>query len=213
MPTDHEAKPGDSLASIAFEHGFFPETLEKLAENRELKKRREDLNTLVPGEDVVHVPDLRRGEHAGAHEKRHRFRRKGVPAKLNIRFLDAEQEPRAGVEYDVSFDGQVVHGTLDSDGFLREWMVPDARVAAVRLYAEGGEEYYEFKIGRLEPVTEDRGVQSRLNNMGYACGAEDGELGEKSKEAIARFQADHGLEVSGEADDATRQKLDELHLS
>lgn len=40
-------------------------------------------------------------------------------------------------------------------------------------------------------------VQTRLNKLGYSCGAADGVMGTKTKKALKRFQRDHDLEIDG----------------
>ena len=88
-------KQGDCIYSIAKAHGFLWETLWDLPENAELKQMRKDPAVLYPG-DRVFIPDLRKKEEPGETEKRHRFRLKGTPSKLVLRFLDDKGQPRAG---------------------------------------------------------------------------------------------------------------------
>lgn len=107
MPTEYQVKSGDCINSIAFNHGFFWETLWNHGQNSELKNKRKDPNVLKEG-DVIHIPDLTLKEESGATEQRHRFRLKAVPAKLHLRFLKPkdspppEDEPEAGGEDDCS---------------------------------------------------------------------------------------------------------------
>ena len=63
-------KEGECVGSIAFEHGFFPDTLWDHPNNAELKGKRGDPNVLLAG-DVVHVPDLRPKEVAVAAGQSH----------------------------------------------------------------------------------------------------------------------------------------------
>ena len=56
MPINHTVRAGDCISSIAFERGFFPDTIWNHGDNSDLKTRREDPNVLLPG-DVVVVPD------------------------------------------------------------------------------------------------------------------------------------------------------------
>jgi Putative peptidoglycan binding domain len=46
-------------------------------------------------------------------------------------------------------------------------------------------------------------LQERLTALGYACGLIDGLVGKRTRAATRAFQADHGLSVTGEFDDAT----------
>lgn len=97
MPIDYEIASGDCVDSVAFRYGFFPDTLWDHASNAELKKLRKDPNVLYPG-DKLFIPDLRIHEVDKATEKRHRFQRKGVPAKLHLRFVKPKDPPPAGPE-------------------------------------------------------------------------------------------------------------------
>src|SRR5256885_13399726 len=98
MPVRYTAQLGDCVSSVAFEHGFFPDTVWQHGENRELKELRGDPYVLCEG-DVIFVPDVRVKKVSLATGKQHTFKRKGVPEVLRIRFVDAEGKPRAGVKY------------------------------------------------------------------------------------------------------------------
>ncbi len=92
MAIDHTIGQGECIDSIAMRHGFFPETLWNHGANAKLKELRKDPNVLYPG-DKLFIPDLRIREVEKATEQRHRFRRKGVPAKLHLRFLKPKEPP------------------------------------------------------------------------------------------------------------------------
>ena len=100
MPEDYTVTSGDCFNSISYDRGFFWETLWNHGKNAELKSKRKDPNILKEG-DVVHIPDLTVKEEQGATEQRHKFKLKGVPAKLKIRVMRAKvekekQSPPAG---------------------------------------------------------------------------------------------------------------------
>ncbi|HVV70432.1 MAG TPA: peptidoglycan-binding domain-containing protein [Chthoniobacteraceae bacterium] len=50
-------------------------------------------------------------------------------------------------------------------------------------------------------------VQAKLAQMGYYTGDVDGDIGPLSRQAIANYQNDHGLPVSGVIDDQLMQSL------
>lgn len=54
---------------------------------------------------------------------------------------------------------------------------------------------------------ETRAAQARLIALGYLNGKADGKFGPQSAAALKRFQEKHGLEATGELDDATREAL------
>jgi hypothetical protein len=67
-------------------------------------------------------------------------------------------------------------------------------------------------IGALLPATELAGQAARLMNLGYWFGSDQVlEDPEALKLAIQLFQRDHGLEVTGEADDRLIEALNDVH--
>ncbi|BBO79664.1 hypothetical protein DSCO28_02300 [Desulfosarcina ovata subsp. sediminis] len=203
----HKVKQGECLSSIAAQHGFDWEKIWQRPENDALKQLRQDPNILMPG-DHVFIPDKEIHTVAYATEQRHRFRKKGVPVKLRVRFLDNDQ-PRANERYVLKVDGKIHEGTTDSDGMVQHNINPKAVIATLYL----GEEMQEFPLdlGRLDPVNEISGVQARLNNLGFSCDDEFGTMGPETKAAIRQFQLAHGLTASGEIDSATQGKLLKVH--
>src|SRR5579871_1586673 len=100
----HKVEQGESITSIAFRYGFFPDTLWQHADNAELRKLRTDGDILLPG-DIVTVPPLRIRQQDGETGKRHRFKRRGVPARTRMQIFD-ENGPRASQNYVLSIDGR-----------------------------------------------------------------------------------------------------------
>ena len=70
---------------------------------------------------------------------------------------------------------------------------------------------FPVQLGHMDPLDELAGIQKRLHNIGYDCGALDGEMGPKTKAALQLFQFDHDLSKSGIADQPTKDKLKELY--
>ena len=80
------------------------------------------------------------------------------------------------------------------------------------LYGEG-----EIPVSTVKPVLRkgDRGdevmeLQEQLNRLGYDCGEADGVFGTRTKTAVTRFQADHGLEADGVVGRNTWAALDNV---
>lgn len=211
---DHVVQQGECIDSIANEQGFFWETLWNHPANKELRTVRSDPNALLPG-DRVTVPELRRKSQSASTDARHRFRRRGIPARLKFQLLSPDGEPRAGLKYMLDIDGALHSGTTDGEGRLQVAIPPSAKVGKLMVFpAEGDEpEEYALALGELDPVSETSGVQARLNNLGIFCGEVDGVLGPRTRDALERFQRANGLAPTGEPDAATREKLRELHGS
>lgn len=206
---EHVVRAGECIDSIAYEHGFFGETLWNHPDNAELKRVRKHPNVLLAG-DRVAIPDLRKKTESGAMDTRHRFRRKGVPAMLRLQILWFGT-PRGDDDYIIDIDGQKRSGSLDGEGWLEEPISPAARVAVLEVGTD--RQRFEIQLGGTDPIDTIRGVQHRLNNIGFACGEPDGELGDRTRAALGRFQKSQGLKETGEPDQGTLDALLRVHHS
>ena len=208
MP-QYTVKQGDCISSIAEKYGLFWEQVWDHPDNSQLKEKRKDPNVLNPG-DKVFVPDKEEKEASGATEQRHKFRKKGVPAKLHLQVL-RDDEPRANESYTLTVDGNLYSGTTDADGRLEQTVPPGAKNAKL-LVGESQDEYV-LNLGHIAPVDKVPGIQARLNNLGFYSGKLDGVLGPETTAALKRFQTKYGLPASGDLDEATKNKLLDVHGS
>ena len=199
MP-NHVVEQGDCLSSIGAKYGFFPLTLWNHADNAELKELRKDPNVLLEG-DVVVIPDKTIKEESCATEQKHKFKKKGTPAKIKIRLM-LDDEPRANEPYKLCIDGTWSEGNLDGDGFLEQVIPPGAVRGILRVGSGERIDEYELALGTLDPIDTDSGASGRLRGLGYHH--ED-----DATPAIRAFQKKEGLEESGELTEETRQKLKE----
>jgi N-acetylmuramoyl-L-alanine amidase len=202
----HTAGDSDSIPSLAHENGHFWETLWNHPANAELKSKRKTPYVLAPG-DLVEVPELRLKDYDGAADTRHKFVRKGVPAKIKIQLFRLG-EPRRNEPYVLIIDDEVIHGTTDGDGIIERYVTPNSKGGVLKL--DGGKEVYPVRIGELNPVDTTSGARQRLNNLGYNAG-EGSEPDDQFRESLSVFQKDHGLQPTGELDDDTRSKLESIH--
>jgi len=212
MPTKSvRARQGDSIPSLAYENGHFWETVWNDGGNSELRQKRPSPNQLAPG-DKVAIPDLRPKQESGATEQKHRFVRRGVPSKLRIQ-LKTLGEPRKNEKYLLELDGELIEGTTDGEGKIEHEISPDSKGG--RLMLNEGAEEIPVKIGHLDPVDVATGTAQRLANLGFPVNAPlhaaGGALQVATGAAVEAFQEANGLNVTGEADQPTRDKLEELH--
>lgn len=207
MPTTVTVSPGDSIPSIAKENGFFWETIWNHPNNAALKAKRKDPNLLFDG-DEVYVPDLDLKQESRGVDARHKFKVKGEQVKFKLQLLMMGQ-PRANEAYTLVVDGTIYSGTTTGDGRLEHVLPANARSGVLKL--KGGKEEYPVRIGHLNPIDTVSGVQQRLNNLGFNCGAENGELSETLKAALVAFQSKYQLSPTGEIDGPTKAKLEERH--
>jgi Putative peptidoglycan binding domain len=207
MPTEHEVEEGDSVISLSEEYGFFANTIWNDPDNAELKKKRKDMNILMPG-DVVVIREKRLKEVEKPTAKQHVFRRKGIPALYRLQVFDVEK-PRANQQYRLTVDGQLYEGRTDAHGVLQQYIPANSRDGELVI---GPDEFRALlQFGYLDPINELSGVQKRLNNIGYDCGEADGQLNPQTKSALRDFQRRFELPQTGEPDESTLAQLEELH--
>jgi hypothetical protein len=207
MP-EYIVKQGDCISSIAQKHGLFWDKIWNHPKNAKLQETRKDPNVLSPG-DVVFVPDKDEREESGATEQRHRFRKKGVPAKLRLQIMEDDQ-PRSNVPYTLVIDGQILKGTTDGNGKIEHSIPPQAKKGVLILENDTP---IPLQLGHIDPIDTISGVQQRLLNLGFDCGGVNGNLTSETKKALKEFQEAYGLTASGELDPATKDKLLEKHGS
>lgn len=233
---DYVISQGECLNSIAAAHGHLPDTIWNHADNADVKRARESRDQLLPG-DRLFIPPIELGSEDCATEAKHRFRRKAVPIKLIIRVLkqakevpvrevaangycswefddkpeqpteQPKEEPEANQKYRLEVDAMSFNGTTDGDGCVEQSIPPDAKTG--RLVIRPGatdERVFPLNLGAMDPVTEPSGAAKRLRNLGYACG-ETQSMNDELSMALRRFQAERGIEETGELDAKTRDEL------
>jgi hypothetical protein len=196
---------GDCLSSIAEQCGMLPDTLWNA--NPDLKSKRKNANALLPG-DVLVIPDRQVKQHPAATDQLHQFVRKGVPTKFRL-ILERYQQPIADKSYVLVIDGRQYQGTTASNGLLEVDLPANAQSGTV--YVPDEQIEYDLSFGCVDPLDQVSGAQARLQNLGYYHGDVDGEMNDDFREALQYFQSDYGLEVTGEVDADTEEKLLSQH--
>jgi N-acetylmuramoyl-L-alanine amidase len=170
------------MNSIAFDAGFFWRTLWDHPGNAELRRTRGNPMVLRKGDRVTIAEKEPRIE-TGATEQRHRFRRKGVPAIVSLRFLE-EGEPRANVPCLITIDGLRTERSTNGDGVLVVPIPPNAREGHVELGKGEDRVIYQLDLGCLDPHGTVRGMQQRL---GTSDSMGDGRWTTGPYSTLARF--------------------------
>ena len=217
MAENYEVKQGDTIISIAHQKGFRNwETIWDHEKNTMLRNRRKNPQILFPGDEVF-IPEKTPKEHTCDTNKRHTFIVPTLVTHLRVVLEDENGNPYAGKEYTLTVDKKDYHGKTDSTGLVEQQIPADAKEAELTLWPDEADRSqvlsWTLQIGHLDPEDEISGIQARLNNLGYDCGEVTGQLNDQTKAAIMAFQQDHGLDPTGELDDATRSKITERHDS
>lgn len=186
----YNVKPGDCVDSLAYGLGLSPDTVWNAPENTQLRTLRNDRNLLCEGDNLF-LPDKKIKWLEAATDATHSYKRKGVPAKLQIRFVDAYGEPRTSLKYALTLDGTLINGETDGDGWLKESIPPGARDGQLKI---GSSEEYHLQLGVLDPLKTAQGLQDRLFNLGYPYSPDErGTIGDGTTAAIRLFRDDQNL--------------------
>jgi hypothetical protein len=207
-------RAGESVLSIACAAGLLPDTVWNDPANAALKDARKDGEVLLPGDRLTVRPIQQKAE-ARATGARHVFKRKSVPATIAIVVQDEEGKAFAGKKYELFIDGKPSSGTTGDDGKLEVVIDPGSREGVLNVWLEEqglpNPWRVELRLGALAPAAHTLGVQQRLANLGLYPGEVDGQAGPGTRAAVTAFQVVAGLDASGEIDQATRDKIVEIH--
>jgi hypothetical protein len=162
---------------------------------------------LFPG-DSVYVPDKQQRVETAATDKKHKFRRRGVPSRLRLQLFNVET-PRAAETYQLTIDGATHQGTTDAKGVIELWVPPGAKTGSLTIGTDNA--VILLKFGHMDPLGELAGVQKRLSNLGYCCGTNPGQMDDATRDALRSFQRRFELKESGELDAETKAHLSKFH--
>ncbi len=209
---EHVVEPGQCLSTLAYRHGWSADAL--WAQNPDLAKIRESKNVLAPG-DVVLIPPVRVVFDAVSSARAYRLCRTAALEQLRIQFLGDDDAPRKAEPYLLTLVGELGEiqrsGKTDGDGMVIERLPSSTHEVRLVLGERDRQEHHLFRVAHLDPIDTIAGLQARLFNLDFEVDRERGTLGPITRRALAEFQAERGLTVSGEPDDATRDALREQH--
>lgn len=205
----HTVREGECLASIAKSYGFHDwRTVYEHGDNAALRRARPNPSLLLPGDQVA-IPPLFEKVAKRPTGQAHRFQIKLARKELALQLRDHDGAPLASEPYELEVDGATPRkGQTDGEGRLRE-LVP---VGSAQARLTVGDRVIELRLGHLEPLREIpdehlEGVDDRLRNLGYPVGPTKA----SRAAALALFQADHDLEITGRPDTATIDALEQHH--
>lgn len=209
MP-EHTVVAGEVLETLAQQYGVRAAAIEHPPENETLFETRK-ANILFEG-DTVFIPELPPKTVTLEHDRVQTFTFRPRTQPIALRFsragLARRHEP---IEWSVD-RAEATAAHLDDEGWFRAELPVSAKELRVVLCPESDvAETRVVRLGHLDPHVEPRGVQQRLNNLGFHCGSEDGDVADKTRAALETFQHAHGLEVTGSLDEATSAALAEQH--
>ena len=203
------------MASIAKQYGFYSwRTIYDHPQNADFKQKRTNPNIICTG-DPLFIPDKGMKTALRPTGSEHRFVRTSDSHLIRVVLKNSKGQPYSGKQFKLTVGGTVYEGTTGGDGLVEQKIEGHESEAELRLWLKsdgsGKPIVWKMNVGHLDPVDEVTGVQARLNNLGFKCGAVDGNVGPRTQTALKAFQKEKGLPETGTIDDATRSQLRDLH--
>lgn len=203
---DHTVQQGEYLQSISEQYGFRDyRTIYEHSDNADFKNNRPNPQIIYPGDTIV-IPDKEQKQESRPTGQVHTFVVKSQRIKLKV-YVRRRGEPVANQPYTLTVGDLQYQDQTDGDGLV-EKDVPIGAPEAL-LHFDGPPVLdRRLLLGHLDPITTTSGVRGRLNNLGLWAGEPDAPDDDPDyASALRAFQTKHGLDVSGEADDATIAQL------
>lgn len=200
--------------SLAARYGLSTwKTLFDHPDNQPLKDASRHPGVLLPG-DRVSIPDKDDRSAEAATGKLHTFKVKLPQALVRIVLKDHEGRALSGKRYLLVVGDVEREGATGEDGLVEQRIPAEAREGDLTVFFDEEDEEnrmtFSLQFGHLDPIEHLRGVQARLDHLGFMCPV-TGQLDDHTRAALAAFQKKHGIEVTQTPDDRTRAKLVELH--
>ena len=209
----HTVAAGEGLRSIAAEYGHLPETV--AGANAKLLEQHPVLQT----SDVVKIPPLEAGQETVAAGRIYYVKVAGTRLPFRVRLLEQTGEPIAAaavlltIDCDDDVEREAVPARTDDDGFIEVWLPNETVQVTIDLGPVEESRTWIVPLHDYVPASDKAGLLARLDALGYYAGGPDDETDELLAEALAAFQEDSGLEVTGEADSGTLAFLEAVYLS
>jgi len=187
-----EIKAGQCISSLAFEEQMEWGKIYMHDKNEKLRETRKHPNILLPG-DRVAIPEKEAKEKEEKDvDTVYTYKRRLNPFGLQLRFTKFGR-PRKGEKYELWSNGRKVYeDKLNENGILEVLDIrPDCK--KVLIYLGEKKEEYGFELGTLAPVTEPRGIQARLWNLGYYHDDLTDEFTTETENAFRRFMNKNGI--------------------
>lgn len=196
----HLVQGDENVHSIAFQAGHLWSTIWNAPENDTLRTIRTDPSVLA-AKDSLFIPDLRLRQEIGVTDKRHCFKRIGVPSVLRFRpmFLG---ELFVDQPYLVKCDSaEAGRGVTTDQGIVECYVTPDAKAASITIGTGYFRFTYQISLRTLAPVETMEGAVERLRQLGYF------ESDKSTAQAIAAFRDHHGMPQGDALDEEALRTL------
>jgi N-acetylmuramoyl-L-alanine amidase len=210
MPKTHIVRTGENAVSVAWKYGFSDyQVVWKDGANAALCQKRPDPHLLIPGDEIT-IPEPTLKKLTLPTQKSYRLVVHVPKQELRLRILNQDGTPLAQVDYRLTVQTlpKPFEGTTDGDGKLKAIVPVDAPSAVLEI----DDRQFNLRLNGLAAMPADDddpldGVSGRLDNLGYQAAAADDSDNAARRTALAIFQSDAKLDVTGDLDQDTQNAL------
>jgi hypothetical protein len=197
----HTVQQGETLLGLASQNGLESwEDIVNAPENASIKDTLADPGVVKPGISLF-LPNKTMKQQPSAVDAKHPFTVKRPKAWIRLAIKDADGAALANCKYELTVAGKTTSGTIAAGGVIEQAVPIDTTSGVLKVWtSDSAFEEWQLKIGWMDPISEDSGIQARLANLGF-------DFGDDLPSAVKAFQARVGIEATGTIDDTLRQKL------
>jgi hypothetical protein len=196
----HTVQQGETLLGLAAKNGLDSwEDIVNAPENASIKDTLTDPGVVKDGISLF-IPNRVLKQDPKPVDATHPYTIKRPKAWLRLAVKDAAGAPLKDKKYELSVDSIVTSGTIPADGVIERAVSVHASDGTLTVWIDDAtKEVWSLRIGHMNPIDDDQGVEWRLANLGFDCG--------DLAASVSAFQERVGLDVTGTIDDALREKL------
>lgn len=130
---------------------------------------------------------------------------------IKIMLKDGMDNSYSNKKFEIRYGLDTVSGTTSGDGLIEKEIPASVSEADLLVWLNDNEEKASYMTAlifeQIEPESETKGIQTRLQNLGYYNGDIDGEFTPLLREAVKAFQQQNGLPVNGELTPEVSEKI------
>ncbi|MGQ8367231.1 peptidoglycan-binding domain-containing protein [Glaciecola sp. 1036] len=207
-------KSGDCCASLAKQFGYKdPTSIYQNQANEKLRNLRPNMHLLQTG-DVVFLPEKKPKSMPIDKSGKVQITVKGQVTQFKTLIQDNLGNPLANKPFEIEIKNQTINGLTNSIGEIKVNIDASAKTGILRIFLDSVKKNtltWPLEFGALPPHDSIIGAQARLNNLGFYCANEAGEIDQSTQDAICSFKTSQGLNPDSNLDEHFFNALLEIY--
>ena len=131
--------------------------------------------------------------------------------KIKLALKDADNNSYSNKKFEIHYGLDTVSGNTSGDGMIEAEIPADVEEAKLLVWLRDNDEKASYstllRFEQLEAENDTKGIQKRLQGLGFYNGPVDGELGPMTRDAVKEFQKKNNLPVTGVVNSQLSEKI------